>query len=84
MSKFIKRCLRELVREYESKPYEYWEKVSLPLTFERAFEGRNVQVEIDILESTPEYLQIGISVDAGWRSFFYPFGQSMIVEKEKV
>ena len=82
MSRFVKRCLRGLVEEYKSKPYEYWEKASLPLTFERVFEGRTVQVEIHILESTPEYLQIGISVDTGWRSFFYPFGESIIIEKD--
>lgn len=84
MSRFIKRCLRELTIEYKSKPYEYWEKASLPLTFERIFEGKNVQVEIHTLESSDEYLQIGISVDAGWRSFFYPFGQSFIIKKPKI
>lgn len=82
MSRFIKRCLRELTAEYKCKPYDYWDTVDMPITFERAFEGKEVQVEIHVLESTPEYLQIGISVDAGWRSFFYPFGQSFIVEKK--
>jgi hypothetical protein len=81
MSNFIKRCLQKLEREYENKPYEYWENVSFPIVFERVFEGRTVQVEIHALDSTPEYIQVGISVDAGWRSFFYPFGQSIVVEK---
>ena len=81
MSKFIKRCLSQLLEEYEAKPCEYWAAVDWPITFEKVFEGYNIQVEIHILESTSEYLQIGISVDAGWRSFFYPFGKSFIVEK---
>jgi hypothetical protein len=82
MSKFVKLCLRELMVEYKDKPYDYWETVEMPITFERVFEGKVVQVEIHVLESTPEYLQIGISVDAGRRSLFYPFGQSFIVEKK--
>ena len=82
MSRFIKRCLQDLMAEYKSKPYDYWENVDMPITFERVFEGREVQIEIHVLESEPEYLQIGISVDAGWRSFFYPFGQTFLVEKK--
>ena len=84
MLKFIKRCISQLFEEYEAKPYEYWAAVDWPIAFEKVFEGRNVQVEIDILKSTPEHLQIGISVDAGWWSFFYPFGKSFIVEKQNV
>jgi hypothetical protein len=71
------------MKEYENKTYEYWRDQSFPIAFERAFEHRNVQVEMNILESTPRYYQIGISVDAGWRSLFYPFGKSFIVEKPK-
>ena len=71
------------MREYESKPREYWETVSLPLNFERVFEGKVVQVEIEVFNSTPEYDEIAIFVDAGWRSFFYPFGKTIVVRKNK-
>jgi len=77
---FVKRCLQKLLEEYESKPYEYWKSVEFPITFERVFEGKEIQVEIHLDESTAEYLQIGVSVDAGWRSLFYPFGITFLVE----
>lgn len=80
---FLRRCLQEIVAEYESKPYEYWEIVSFPLTFERIFEDKEIQVEIDILESTPEYLHISFSVFGGWLSAYCPVGTDIIVRKSK-
>jgi hypothetical protein len=79
----LKRCVREIVAEYESKPYDYWDTVTFPLTFERVFEGREIQVEIDILESTPEYLNIDFSVFAGGLSAYFPVGTNIIINKTK-
>ena len=84
MSKFVKRCVATLIQEYKNKPLEFWEGADFPITFERSFESKVVQVEIDLLESTPEYLQVGIIVGAGWRSWFYPFGKTIIVQKNRV
>ena len=80
---FVKRCLESLVKEYERKPPEYWEAVSFPLNFERIFEGKVVQVEIEDVERTPEYDLISICVSAGWRSLFYPFGRIIRVSKKQ-
>ena len=78
----LKRFLREIVAEYESKPYEYWDTVALPITFERVFEVREIQAEIDMLESEPEYRHISISVDEGFLFSFSPVGTSIIINKK--
>lgn len=80
---FLRRCLKEIVTEYESKPHEYWEKVSFPVTFERIFEGKEIQVEIDTLESTPEYLHISFSVFGGLLSAYCPVGTDIIVKRNE-
>jgi len=79
----LRRWLNELVSEYESKPYKYWETVTFPITFERVFEGKEVQVEIHVLESTPEYLHIDFSADAGGLSAYFPVGTDIIVNRNK-
>jgi len=79
---FLKRFLREVVADYESKPYEYWDTVTLPITFERVFEGKEVQVEIDMLESEAEYRHIIISVDEGFLFGYSPVGTSIIIHKD--
>ena len=78
----LKCWLRELTGEYENKPHEYWDKVSFPICFERTYAGRSIQVTIHILESTPEYLHIGFSADAGGLSAYFPVGTDIIVNKK--
>ncbi|MBW8042293.1 MAG: hypothetical protein FVQ85_20155 [Planctomycetes bacterium] len=78
----LKRFLQDVVADYESKPYEYWDTVTLPITFERVFEGKEVQAEIDMLESEPEYRHISISVDEGFLFGYSPLGTSIIIHKD--
>ena len=78
----LKRFLREVVADYESKPYEYWETITLPITFERVFEGKEVQAEIHMLESEAEYRHISISVDEGFLFGYRPVGTSIIIQKD--
>ena len=78
----LKRFLREVVADYESKPYEYWDTVTLPITFERVFEGKEIQAEIDMIESEPKYRHIGISVDEGFLFGYSPVGASIIIQKD--
>jgi hypothetical protein len=80
----IRGWLQEIVDEYKCNPHEFWESSNFPITFERAFEGRQIQVEIDILESTPEYFHISFSANAGGLSAYFPIGTDIIVKKESM
>jgi hypothetical protein len=77
----LRRYLKEIVAEYESKPYDYWQSVALPITFERQFGSKYIQFEIHMLELTPEYVHIGFSADAGGISAYFPVGADIIVTK---
>ena len=78
----LKRCLKEIVDEYSQKSFEYWDTVTLPVCFERSFEGRSVQIEICECESTLEYRRLDISVDGGGLSAYFPVGQLIVVKKK--
>ena len=77
----IRRYLDQVVGEYESKPYDYWKSLSETIAFEREFDSHNIQFEIYLLESTPEYVHIGFSADAGGFSAYFPVGTDIIVKK---
>jgi hypothetical protein len=77
----LRRYLKEIVAEYESKPYDYWQSVDLPIAFEREFDSQNIQFEIHVLESTPGYIHIGFSADAGGISAYFPVGSDIMVRK---
>ena len=77
----IRRYLQQVVGEYESKSYDYWQSLSSTVAFEREFDSHNIQFEIDVLESTPEYVHIGFSADAGGFSAYFPVGADIIVKK---
>ncbi|NIP22397.1 MAG: hypothetical protein GWN67_20055 [Phycisphaerae bacterium] len=78
----LKRFLKEVVSDYKSRPYEYWDTVTLPITFEKVFEGKEVQAEINMLESEAEYRHISISVDEGFLFGYCPIGTSFIIHKD--
>lgn len=44
MNTFRKRLLGSIVSDLRNKPYEYWETIDFPGTFEITFEGKRVQV----------------------------------------
>jgi len=70
----LNRCADEIAADVQQKPYEYWydhwTEHDEPITFERVFEGRELQVEIHDLELKPEYVHIDVSVDDGrWSAY---------------
>jgi hypothetical protein len=78
MSEFTKKCLRKLPEKYKQKPCEYWETATFPITYERDFEGKEIQVKLDLLESEPEYLQIGLMAYSQKRFSLWPFSTSAV------
>jgi len=67
--------------ECERRPYDYWVAGDYPVVFERSFQGENVQVEIVLLESNPEYVHISVAVDDGGLWAWFPPSFSAIIRR---
>ena len=51
--------------------------------YEVQFESKNYQVEVELLENTPEYVNVSISVDDGTLpASIFPLGHNFIRKKE--
>jgi hypothetical protein len=79
----MKRLAEEIAGEVSSRPYSHWRAQRFPVCFSRTFEGRELQVELDLLEQKEEYIHIGIAVDDGKLSAFFPASTSVIIHREK-
>ena len=77
----LKKIAKEIAAEYQKYSYDYWFSVELPITFEREYKGRIIQVEIHVLEFQKDYVKIGVSVDGGGLSAFFPACYGFIIEK---
>lgn len=76
----LKKDAKVVAAEVEAKPYAYWYSAELPINFERSFDGRMVQVEIDMLERGDEYVQLGISTSGDYRTSLHPVGVTVVIE----
>jgi hypothetical protein len=56
--------------------------VQLPIVFERTLEGKSIQVEINMVESTPEYRELDVWASGGGLSAYFPSGKGFVVKKE--
>jgi len=64
------------------QPYAYWRKHSFPHVEERVEQGVPLNIELVLLEDTPEYLHIAVNVDDGrWLNTIMPVGSSFIVRR---
>lgn len=77
----FKRCAGEIALECEQQSYDHWVAADFPVTFDREFEGKQLQVEIVLLESTPEYVHLLVSVDDGGVWAYVPPSVSTIIRK---
>ena len=78
----FKRCAGEIARECEQRSYDHWVAADFPVVFERSFEGTEVQVEVELLESTPAYVHLLVSVDDGGIWAYAPPSESTIIRKD--
>ena len=76
-----KRCASVIAGEIEGEPYAHWASTEFPVTFERVFEGKELQVELNMLEHEEEYIHIGIAVDDGGLGAYWPVSTSVIIRK---
>ena len=84
MKKIIKQYFEEIIKEYKSKSYIYWDTIELPIVIQKDIEGKGVQFEIDLLKTTPEYREIDVTVDSGGLSAYFPYGKSFKIMKRQI
>lgn len=77
-------CLRQEVDKWASKTVdELRREVATPNAYEIEYEGATVTVELEILESVPDYVHVSIDVDDGtpFRTFV-PLSTSFMVFRD--
>ena len=80
--KDLQAFCRAKAEEFERMGYAHWKKQSYPIATEVSVGGKTLQVEVDLLEDTDDCLHIGISVDDGGLSAYFPPSTSFIVRKD--
>lgn len=81
--KTIKNIVIEIASEYESKTYEDLLAMQYPIVFERMFDGRIIQAEINRLTVMDDYIQLGIAVSGDWLSGYIPVGYSCVIHRKE-
>jgi|GEM_PF-4551856 len=81
--KDLTRCAQEIATTLHDASYDDWATKSYPLTYEHEFEGKSVQVEIQLLEKKENYLQLLVSVYNGGLSAYNPPGILAIISNEQ-
>ena len=77
----FKRCAEQIAQECEQRPYDHWVAADFPVTFDRELEGKQLQVEIVLLESTADYIHLLVSVDDGGVWAYVPPSVSTIIRR---
>ena len=81
--KNLKAWCRAKAEEFERMGYAHWKKQSYPIATEVSVGGETLQVEVDLLEDTDEYLHVSvIADDGGWWNALFPSASSFIVRKD--
>ena len=78
----LKKLAFALTHQVKDKPFEYWAKQDYPIAWEQEHEGCVVQVEIERLELTADFIHLTIAVDDGtWPSAFVPPSVETIIKR---
>jgi hypothetical protein len=79
----LRRCLEREVDEWAAIPAaELEERLKDGCSYQRGEAAGEYQVEAMLLECTPEYLHVSISVDDGGLRAFLPLTQSFLVFRD--
>ena len=82
--RFLNSCVRNIADQIRDRPFAYWKTRTFPEVFQQTCNGRVINVELNLLEDTQQYLHIGIAVDDGrWLSTYWPVTTSIIVNKNE-
>lgn len=79
----LKQIAKKIAAEVEKKPYEYWANADLPFSYLREQDGEQLAVELVLLEKNTDYIQIGVCVDDGGLSAYFPPSWSAVIYQRK-
>jgi hypothetical protein len=70
--KTLKAYCRAKAEEFERMGYAHWKGQAYPVVLDDSIAGKNVYLELVLLEDEEEYLHIALSVfdDSWWNSVF--------------
>ena len=76
-------ALKAEIDEWAALPFDAIKaRLQQVCAYERGEAPNQYQVEVQLLESTPEYLHVGIGVDDGGWSAFKPLSTSFLVHRD--
>ena len=79
----LTRCLESELDEWTRIPFaDLRNRLKNVCAYERGAAPNQYQVEVQLLESTPEYLHVSIGVDSGLLRAFRPFSTSFMVFRD--
>ena len=79
----LMRCLEHELDEWTKIPLdELNARLKDVCAYERGEPPNQYQVEVQLLESTPEYVHVSIGVDSGMRTAFKPLSASFLVFRD--
>lgn len=79
----LRAHVRQMASELEMKSYEHWGAQEFPIVFQRVVDDEEIQVQIDLLENTDEYLHLLVAISGSFFSQFFPVSRSFMVYKSE-
>lgn len=79
----LKSYARAIAEDAETKSYDYWRSQDFPVTYEEVRNGREIQVEIVLLEDKPDYLHLHVGVSGDWLSDYIPACYGAMIRREE-
>ena len=76
----LKAICADLIEQFSKRPYKEWKMKDYPIDFELEINNELIQVELNMLENNPDYVQIGVAVNDRGLSSFFPVGRTFIVD----
>ena len=77
-------CLKQELEQWSKKPYAALiAELKEEVVYERGEGAERCQVEVQLLENTPEYVHVSVAVDDGtFRRFISPMSTSFLVYQD--
>ena len=83
MDILLKRYLHKLAEEVRQKPYDYWTKQQSTIAYEEVYEGQETQVEVFVLQVTPQYVHVAINASISPLGWWDHEGIDVFIDKKE-
>lgn len=81
----LSRFVKTLIQEVEAAPVPWLQRIRSaegPLSFERSCGAAMVQVEMQLLETNKDFIQIGVGASSGGLSDYFPVSMTIVIPAE--